>query len=954
MRKYKCFLVLASSAFITRITCLTLASSSPASLNLSTQTLRSRQFNVTIPENPPWAYPSTIVDPPRCMSGNSTPVEHRLIMINPCSATKCVETEYQGQCVSEDTFVDTTCLCQPFNTQSQDSHSNCSTVIQKAQCYAWLNGTCGNLAGWRGLPSDWKSFYLSMDVLLIGTDGNYLESGPENIFPRYSIPDCVSKACPSYNASLSGFLLTEGDMADAAWSWPLFYMYSYNHSASGLYLSRTDVCSSLLQSDGESCSSMCSSKLQRAEYLLWLNSTCSGAKAFSGMPANWATEVTAGVGDATYHNASDLVFPDCVVGECGKLLSSKKDTSSEVHCVLDLGSTYCSANVTQVSYPQFCANFSYPSTCQGFCTKSYERSDLLKFTNNTCSNVTGWSGLPANWTDLLNVLPSDLKPWPEVIRNHNTNRDPIARALLCPSPEANIGVFAAINVTMLLLTPFFGRRKVVEWITFGRLGKAHSGSWKFMGPFMAVLQLLVNIANALIIKSLPGYSQVDVKTLVLLWCTRPRMAWMVIILIPYQAEEVMYFNCAASSLFSELILQLLSSYTFGTVANYARSQHFYKLDHRLDGVLNGNAAKLMYAGALFWLIVVIFCLIMVFFSIIGVDKLKGSLADLARLSKRHEGNLLRRAKKLQVSTKQRYSHLQTLEDMIDDDKIDHLSELIEVRLRLMESCDSMVQSLLNLAELVQIEEQEYRKKRSHLKKLESKNSTPHEEIARSRSAVEELRVQLERTSRSNVDSGMSANQVVRERVNAAPEEQRYQYQYQTNTVHEEQNYEMKRLHDEQGYRRQTSHLKKLESRNNTPYEVIADARSGVEELKTRLETASRSNVDSVMSSKEIVMEQIRVLRRRLQPNNASAVGRVEQQWRAIEGTWLLIEGLWEEILSNWHAREKHLRKLEEHEGRVRASDTTATIFIAFLGMFGCWLSQWIFWGGLVHLYSNQE
>jgi hypothetical protein len=112
---------------------------------------------------------------------------------------------------------------------------------------------------------------------------------------------------------------------------------------------------------------------------------------------------------------------------------------------------------------------------------------------------------------------------------------------------------------------------VVEWITFGRLGKAHSGSWKFMGPFMAVLQLLVNIANALIIKSLPGYSQVDVKTLVLLWCTRPRMAWMVIILIPYQAEEVMYFNCAASSLFSELILQLLSSYTFGTMPGLSTS-----------------------------------------------------------------------------------------------------------------------------------------------------------------------------------------------------------------------------------------------------------------------------------------------------------------------------------------------------------------------------------------------
>lgn len=383
-----------------------------------------------------------------------------------------------------------------------------------------------------------------------------------------------------------------------------------------------------------------------------------------------------------------------------------------------------------------------------------------------------------------------------------------------------------------------------------------------MGPFLAALQLLVNCVNALIIRNISGYSRVDIKTLVLLWCTRPRMAWMVIILIPYEAEEVMYFSCAASSLFAELILQLLSSYAFGIVANHARSQGFYKLDHRLDSAPNWTAAKLMYAGALFWLIVVIFCLISVFVSIFGVERLKGSLAKLASSSKRREGRQLKRAKKSQQSTQQQqHHHLTVLEKMVDDDNVDRLPDLREARSRLMESCDSMVQSLSDMADWVEVEEQDYRKQRSHLKKLESRDDRPPEMTADKRTAVEELRAQLEMTSQNNVDRAMSAKEAIGEQLEAA-----------------------------------------------------------------RKEIQAYGPVDSE-DTKRILLE-----------------------WKAIERSWLLLERRWGKTYLSWDSRNERLKNLENRE---RAA-MQRTIFFAFSGMFGCWLSQWIFWAGFVHLYSNQE
>ena len=140
-----------------------------------------------------------------------------------------------------------------------------------------------------------------------------------------------------------------------------------------------------------------------------------------------------------------------------------------------------------------------------------------------------------------------------------------------------------------------------------------------MGPVTLALQLSSNLINAVLIKSTPGFGGVNIGQLVLLWATRPRLAWLAVVLIPWQADQAMYFGVAASNLVAEIILQLISSYYMGTAANYARRQRFYRIGH-LDTTQQQRMAMTLYAGALLWLIVLFLALVSCFVAISGVDR----------------------------------------------------------------------------------------------------------------------------------------------------------------------------------------------------------------------------------------------------------------------------------------------------------------------------------------------
>jgi hypothetical protein len=135
---------------------------------------------------------------------------------------------------------------------------------------------------------------------------------------------------------------------------------------------------------------------------------------------------------------------------------------------------------------------------------------------------------------------------------------------------------------------------------------------------MTSLQVGFNFASAYIIKRTPGYQNVPVGRLAILFCCRPRLAWLACALDLIDQEELkrrFHFesegylkkaqlalgSVGIGSAISEMTLQASSAYYMGLTANTGRIRGFYLL-HHLRPFWKGRDARHMYLGALFWLI----------------------------------------------------------------------------------------------------------------------------------------------------------------------------------------------------------------------------------------------------------------------------------------------------------------------------------------------------------------
>ena len=125
----------------------------------------------------------------------------------------------------------------------------------------------------------------------------------------------------------------------------------------------------------------------------------------------------------------------------------------------------------------------------------------------------------------------------------------------------------------------------------------------FTGLLSVVLNLAANLINAALVRWYDGFHHVNIGSLVLLWASRPRLAWVVGLLVNLEKNYQMYRNLGASAILAEVILQAVGSVYIGITANWAQWHHYYLADH-LANVPHGSDAHLMYAGALLWLITV--------------------------------------------------------------------------------------------------------------------------------------------------------------------------------------------------------------------------------------------------------------------------------------------------------------------------------------------------------------
>ncbi|KAK4447257.1 hypothetical protein QBC34DRAFT_467864 [Podospora aff. communis PSN243] len=380
--------------------------------------------------------------------------------------------------------------------------------------------------------------------------------------------------------------------------------------APGWYIDRQEVCPQL------SAHSSCGSPLDKSDRTRWLRLLCAGVSNFTALPEGWEAEERKGEFDPVRDTTSEQVGsrPDCISPSCNNKMIKRVADISQWYCLPDGATGRCSPQ-SAFALSDFCSGVSFGSTCTGECTSVLGRRDWLSYLNSTCASDASWDGLPANWTDLLHAQLSEIRPWESILPAPG-GFDMAG----CPKPSENLAVFAAANAAVLLLTPLLGRRTIVSKLSGGYLGMPHSRSWLYMGPLVASIQVLVTTANALITKRTPGYEDVSLIQLVLVWLSRPRLAWLALVLAPFQSTEAMYLSSASSAVAAEAILQVLSAVTMGYVATHGRNNGFYSAGTPIPQEFR-NRTLTMYAGAMMSLVVFIGALVAMAIFLFGLDRM---------------------------------------------------------------------------------------------------------------------------------------------------------------------------------------------------------------------------------------------------------------------------------------------------------------------------------------------
>jgi hypothetical protein len=351
----------------------------------------------------------------------------------------------------------------------------------------------------------------------------------------------------------------------------------------------------------------CSGQIDLTRERLWIYATCGP----TSLPANW-TDMLKTTGFA-YIPIEDWNWPKCVT-DMPKQVTELAGLCATDACELD-SSGFCIVK-RAIDRTCFCRDISYDS-CGGSCQIFETRINYVKWLHDLCGNVQDWHGLPDNWRQLAAPSALDMIPWQWTIKPSKNSSKTMGK---CPSNDRKLGSFILVNMATFPAA-YLIHRTGIHRIARGLLWESHPPGWIFPGILIAFLQLFANWFNAFLVQNTLGYEDVPVVQLMLLWCSMPRLPWLPI-LKSVRPFEAMSFSAAASSLFAEMILQLLSSYYMISTISYGQEHNFY-----LGGTENaesGGPGRFMYAGAFMWLIIISLVFIWLMLAMYGIDRLTGS------------------------------------------------------------------------------------------------------------------------------------------------------------------------------------------------------------------------------------------------------------------------------------------------------------------------------------------
>ncbi|KAI0114029.1 hypothetical protein GGR51DRAFT_505284 [Nemania sp. FL0031] len=331
-----------------------------------------------------------------------------------------------------------------------------------------------------------------------------------------------------------------------------------------------------------------SSALELTKERLWINATCGP----TSLPSDWTDKLkTTGF---AYIPIEEWNWPRCFADMPEQVIERPDHQCATDVCEADANG-YCEVKRV-VDRACFCRDITYDS-CGGSCHIFETRMDYVMWLHDLCGDVQDWHGLPDNYRQLAAPTPLDMIPWQWSLKPMET----------CVSNEWKLRSFALINIATLIAA-FLSLGKSTPRIVRGFLWHPHPGGWLSKGTVIVALQLLANWFNTFLVLKTPGYEDTPVIQLMLLWCSMPRLTWLIILLTGVRSFDAQDSSVASSSLFAELIFQLLSSYYMVMTIQYGRKHSFYS--GSLENAKRWKSAQLMYVGALAWLIVwlIVICL----------------------------------------------------------------------------------------------------------------------------------------------------------------------------------------------------------------------------------------------------------------------------------------------------------------------------------------------------------
>ncbi|KAF2473673.1 uncharacterized protein BDR25DRAFT_332525 [Lindgomyces ingoldianus] len=556
-----------------------------------------------------WVNPEDLAPMPQCIAQQDQSTW--LSAMTKCTGKLCT-SHFGFICTHHQWLTQLSCLSTGFSSDVIKGYfPYCGrSVLAKAQLYQWIRNVTGRT---------WL-----VDV----GDTNGLENlSPASLTEGYAAVSVIHKAPTCLTSSISAlsmerfqhvmascsFTSTTQHTGNAARPWEynesLLSMTALGFETVGYNLTRRSIGYGEYFDKGCFCSTFtmdpkqdpCSGpeQIDSTRERLWMNATC-GPKS---LPKNWTDKLK--TTEFAYIPTEDWHWPMCVT-DMPKQVTELTDQCATDACELD-SSGYCKVLKRSVDRDCFCRNISYDS-CGGSCQIFETRIDFVKWLHDLCGSMRDWHGLPDNWRQLAAPTPLDMIPWRWTIKPSNeSNTPPIIRlgsikaTEKCPSNRWKLGTFALVNMATFLAA-FLSQRTGIRRIVRGFLWQPHQWCWFSRGILIAVLQLLANWFNAFLVQKTLGYEDVPVIQLMLLWCSMPRLAWLATLLIGLQPFEAIDFSTAASSFFVEMILQGFSSYYMIITVNYGREHNFYL--GGLESAERGRSAKIMYAGALLWLITI--------------------------------------------------------------------------------------------------------------------------------------------------------------------------------------------------------------------------------------------------------------------------------------------------------------------------------------------------------------